>query len=314
MTTVQRDPPDATAEAAALPKPFMPPRSTARASMRASKSRPRTSPRRSPFVVTIAAHAGQRSAANSAGAPRAHRIERRQIHQPGLPITRSASNRPANGPIVSPAAPRPLPTASPSIPRTHPSNGRISAPTGRKPTRVSIIVAAPETGRDPQRLGQHLRLAGGCHPVIEAGAGLPRGAGDDAAAVERHDVMAAGRQDDRPVLRLHALQPQMHDLAALRFDRQADAERPQHAIDPGAGGDDHPVGRDALAPDIHADDPVRFDSHAAWPWITVRREPPAAAPPPDAGRRPERRRIQGRRQAPAAAVETSPAPLARTGA
>ena len=69
--------------------------------------------------------------------------------RPVRPSTRSASNRPARGPIVRPAAPRPLPTARPSTAGTQPSSGRTSGRTGRKPIRVSIIVAAPRPGATP---------------------------------------------------------------------------------------------------------------------------------------------------------------------
>jgi len=61
--------------------------------------------------------------------------------QSRCPVTKSARSLPTNGPIVSPAAPRPLPTAKPPLPLPHPREGRISTPRGRKPTRVSIIVA-----------------------------------------------------------------------------------------------------------------------------------------------------------------------------
>ena len=75
-----------------------------------------------------------------------------------------------------------------------------------------------------QRLRQHLGLARRGDAIVETDATLARRPDNNARVVERQQVVAAGRQHDRPVARILPRQSQMHDLAALRLDRQRDAD------------------------------------------------------------------------------------------
>ncbi len=65
------------------------------------------------------------------------------------PSAACAASEPASGPMVSPEAPRPVATTSPSSPGTGPSSGRMSGPIGRKPTRVPGRCRRPGRGRRP---------------------------------------------------------------------------------------------------------------------------------------------------------------------
>ena len=95
-----------------------------------------------------------------------------------------------------------------------------------------------------QRLRQHLRLTGRGDAIVEAGAGFARRARDDTPAIERQQVMAPRRKDDRPCARVVPRQVQVHDLATLRLDRQTHAEWLQQRRRPRTRGDDNTVRRD----------------------------------------------------------------------
>src|SRR6266508_1863643 len=94
-----------------------------------------------------------------------------------------------------------------------------------------------QTWCDTQRLAKHLVDSGRGRTRIEPRAGLTGRAHHHPAIGPGDDVMSPTGGDDRPRARISLRQPQVDDLAALRFDRNPNPQLIAETRRPGPAGD-----------------------------------------------------------------------------